>query len=210
MRDLNSLGIRHPRYRKSFPPITDAGIRAFERYFGINLPADYVEFLHFTNGGTPRTREYDDPVTGGVGGFDYFYGLGSAEENERIERTGKWDYGNLWGETRSFNRHLLTGDRTFGVPFAADGGGNTLFFDYRQASRCVSQFVLATRLTYQLFPTFSDFLDMLHPPTPIPRTGSHEVVMRIDDVGADKRGQSPFGGADKRDEEDGEHNDGST
>jgi hypothetical protein len=162
MRDLNFLGIRR-WHNRPFPKFTNAAVLAFEKYFGVDLPRDYVEFLRFANGGTLEMREYADPVTGSVGGLDNFYGLGNSEEAQRAEANGTLDYGNLWGETTFFKLHLLT--EGVGVPFGSDGGGNRLFLDYRDPAICVSRFVIATRAAYRIAPTFDKFLDMLHAET---------------------------------------------
>jgi len=164
MRDLSALGAR-PWAGRPFKGFPDAVLRDFESIFAISLPGDYVQFLRFANGGILDVCEYVDPVTNGIGVLNDFYGLGSRGTNEEMSKTGKWQYGNLWGETRSFNLNLLKGGRTLGVPFARDGGGNKCFLDYRDSLPCVSRLVVSTLHQYQLAPTFSAFLDLLRPAT---------------------------------------------
>ena len=149
MRNLTELGFREWN-KRPFPRFTDATLRSFEEHFAIRLPDDYLSFICFANGGTFDICQYDDPVTGGIGEVNDFYGLGSRESNEKASTNGKWEYGNLWGETQSFNMYLLKGDRTTGVPFARDGGGNKLFLDYRGTNVSVSRLVSATHATYRL------------------------------------------------------------
>lgn len=158
MRDLTQLGFR--RYGSlPFPPFSDETLRAFEAAFGVTLPDDYVHFLRFYNGGTLAVTHYDDPATGGLGGINDFYGLGSREVDEKAAAAGKWEYGNLWGETRIFRTHLLPGR---GVPFAQDGGSNRLYLDFSEMGAPVNRLIVATKKSYRLAPDFGTFVDMLH------------------------------------------------
>jgi len=172
MRDLRELGVA-AFGKRPFPVITDAALREFERAFDVSLPASYVQFLHFANGGTLKLQEYDDPETGGIGGINDFYGLGSRDDDERARLSGKWDYGNLWGERRMF-RQLCP---KAGVPFARDGGDNQLFLDYSEPDVRVSRLIFETRTPYVIAQSFELFLQMLHLRSPRPgRTRSSHTV----------------------------------
>ena len=48
MRDLSELYLR-----RSSPLPSAEAVRAFEAYFGVTLPADYLHFLSLANGGEP-------------------------------------------------------------------------------------------------------------------------------------------------------------
>src|SRR5438270_626624 len=121
MRDLSELGIR-PRRRNPYPAASVAQIAEFGRHFGISVPKSYAAFLMFANGGLPTLSVYDDP-NGGIGGVNDFYGLGQKSCDDQAAAIGKWDIGNLWGETRVLRP--LIGEMA--IPFARDGGDNQLF-----------------------------------------------------------------------------------
>lgn len=159
MRDLMELGLK--KYgNRPFPPFSDAQLREFEASFGVKLPADYISFLRFANGGTSRLSVYDDPAME-WGEINDFYGLGRREGDEAAAKEGKWETGNLWGETRAFKIHLQQ-DRA--VPFGRDGGGNRLFINFRQADCGVSRLIVATRKDYRIAASFEEFIDMLRAP----------------------------------------------
>jgi hypothetical protein len=163
MRDPGTLGVKPFGKRRPFPQVREESIREFEKAFGVALPKSYLQLLRFANGGSLALCEYDDPVMGGKGGVNDFYGVGSRLEDKVAEATGTWDNGNLWGETRMFKRHMLAEG---GVPFARDGGDNQLFLDYRErAQPFVSRFILSGRLAYRLAGSFDEFIDMLHEKT---------------------------------------------
>jgi len=108
--------------------------------------------------------EYDDKVTGGRGGINDFYGLGNRGADAEAATHDRWEFGNLWGETRVFHAHIAG---PIGVPISRDGGGNQLFLDYREdRTPCVSRSIIASRQFYRVAASFSELLDMLQLPTP--------------------------------------------
>ena len=160
MRDLMGLGLR--RYgSRPFPAFSDADITEFEKAFSSPLPSDYVQFLRVANGGTLDLCEYTDAMTLACGSINDFYGLGSRRKDEATAADGKWDIGNLWGETRVFRALLFGG---IGVPIARDGGDNRLFLDFCVSPPVVKRLIVATRSTYNLAQNFAELVDMLHAP----------------------------------------------
>lgn len=176
MRDLSQLGIKGFGERP-FPAITDASVFDFERAFHVSLPRAYVQFLRFANGGSLELCVYDDPVSGGPGGINDFYGLGNREDDERARSLGKWDYGNLWGEARIFRKFSPQP----GIPFARDGGDNQLFLDYSEEIIRVSRLIFATKACYHIAQSFEEFLDLLRtrPTVDRVRSKNHEVRVRL-------------------------------
>jgi cell wall assembly regulator SMI1 len=95
-RDLRELRIA---FQRADPP-TKAGIRNFEKKFGVVLPKDYLTFLQFSNGGEPELNAFvpndsDYELTIEV---DAFYYLNDADERECAS--------SLWNETLE-RRHFL-------------------------------------------------------------------------------------------------------
>lgn len=162
MRNLVELGFRKYGHRP-FAPFSDSMLHDFESKFGVKLPTEYVTLLRLFNGGQLLVCQYNDPTTRRMGGFDEFYGLGNYR-SEITAESREWEYGNLWEETPIFRLHLLRGR---GVPFARDGGGNELFFDFDSVDENppVGRFIAATRKWYRLANSFSEFVDMLHEDT---------------------------------------------
>ena len=157
MRDLTQLGFR--RYGgRPFPPFSDEMLHTFEAAFGVKLPDEYVQFLRFYNGGTLAMSAYDDPAMG-EGEFNDFYGLGNRESDDKAAAAGKWEYGNLWEETRIFRTYLLSGR---GVPFAQDGGSNQLYLDFSDVGAPINRLIVATKKSYPIATDFGTFVDMLH------------------------------------------------
>jgi hypothetical protein len=173
MKDLRSLGIKPFGKQRPFPKVSEEAIREFEKAFNVVLPDSYLKLLRFANGGSLELCEYDDPVTSGIGGINDFYGVGDRKENEKAEAMGKWEYGNLWGETMAFKKYMLAQG---GIPFARDGGDNQLFFDYRELSPpCISRFILSGRTAYRLAESFDAFVDMLHAKSSLPKNSARRI-----------------------------------
>jgi hypothetical protein len=171
MRDLTALGARPFGKNRPFPAFAESALREFELAFHVQLPAEFVRFLRFANGGALELCVYDDP-SGGIGGINDFYGIGRREDDNQAATGGSWEYGNLWGETRAFRQYQFQGS---GIPFATDGGGNKLFLDYREESPCVSRLIAATLSTYRVAASFEKFLDMLRGKTFVPDRKPREV-----------------------------------
>lgn len=83
---------------------------------------------------------------------------GTRADDEQAALVGKWQIGNLWGETRIFRSQLLPGHC---VPFARDGGGNRLFLDCSDDAARVHRLIIATKKTYRIARDFGTFIDML-------------------------------------------------
>ena len=173
MRDLTKLGIGAFGNRP-FPSISEEALREFERAFDVSLPVSDIQFLRFANGGTLKVSDYDDPTTGGRGGINDFYGLGSREDDERALSLGKWDYGNLWGETRIFSKV----SPKLGIPFARDGGDNQLFLAYSEEIVRVSRLIFASRTCYRIAQSFEQFLDLLQVKSSAPASKGKRSITR--------------------------------
>lgn len=63
---------------RPFPPFSDEALYAFQATFGVELPTDYVHFVRSHNGGAAALDMYNDPIVGGMGQVNDFYGLGYA------------------------------------------------------------------------------------------------------------------------------------
>jgi hypothetical protein len=63
-----------PTFSEGFGPVSAQKIAAFERRFGIKLPADYKQFLRTTNGGIPDPNCFNVPDRGEALA-DYLYGV---------------------------------------------------------------------------------------------------------------------------------------
>lgn len=158
MRNLAALGFK--KYGDlPFPPFANSVLEAFELKFGVKLPSQYISLLRLFNGGRLTASEYDDPVMG-LGAICYFYGL-ARQGAEITAESREWELGNLWEETAAFHLHLLNGR---GIPFARDGGGNQLFLDFEssESNPPVGRVIVATRKSYRIANSFSEFVNMLH------------------------------------------------
>ncbi len=156
MRDLSELGLT-PHVKGKQPKLKLAAIRDFEIYFGVILPKEYVQFLLFRNGGSPKLRCYkvQNGVDGRLGRFFY---LGEPETQPARPVRDGWDSENLWAETRV--RRPLIGTR--GVPIASNGGGDIVFLDYTADSPSVAELGGDDRLTRKVAVSFPDFIDSLY------------------------------------------------
>jgi hypothetical protein len=103
-----------PSFSKGFGPVSARKVTTFERRFGINLPADYKQFLRSTNGGIPAPNCFRVPDRGdALAGW--LYGI----RDERTDGDLEWEQGQatLWdplpdgfiaiGEDPGGNRLLL-------------------------------------------------------------------------------------------------------
>jgi hypothetical protein len=156
MRDLNELGIRWIGAPAPRLP-SDKEVRRFEQYFKAELPLDYVTFLKTVNGGYPRLRRFELP-DGSAYSLNNFYSLGS-ESRLPSEVAEKWEYGNLWAETRV--RRMDIGDSI--IPIGRDNIGDQIVLDFSRQPPSVGialheqRFEIAT-----IAASFSDFLEQLH------------------------------------------------
>ncbi|MGD0463216.1 MAG: SMI1/KNR4 family protein [Tepidisphaeraceae bacterium] len=177
MREFKELGVKPYGKRRPFAAFADDVLHEFEVAFDIRLPHSYVQFLRFSNGGALELAEFDDPVSGAVGGITNFYGLGSREDDETAAREGRWDFGSLWSETRAFRQYQFSGRA---VPIGENDCGDRVFLDFQVEPPRISQFFASTKATYPLASTFEKFLDMLHEKTPLPHRGAHKVRLNLE------------------------------
>jgi cell wall assembly regulator SMI1 len=136
----------------------DADIRFVEEQFGIIFPIDFVECVKKCNGGNPKRSDfkYVDPDWG-----------------PRVSCVGallSFDLGRRYNILESCK--LLSGQLPENIiPFAEDGGGNYICFDYREKPDSNSPKVvywhhekqLEKSITY-LSESFTDFLARLFEP----------------------------------------------
>jgi hypothetical protein len=154
MRPFEELKL-HPRHRNPYPPPSAADIRRFESRFAVALPSAYIALLRHCNGGSSAGK-LRFRAKKSLHGINDFFGLGPATDPPAAI-ADPWDFGNLWHET--VVRQRVMGERC--IPFARDGGGNLLFFDYLHAPPAVRHFHTATRKPTTLFPDFDSFLEAL-------------------------------------------------
>jgi hypothetical protein len=157
MRDLSELEIK-PRRRATFGKLDETQVRAFQDHFRLTLPAHYLEFLRFQNGGYPRLRYYADPA-GGDSEVNDFYGLGTSEADAeaRAKHPDSWDVGNLWGETRIWRPWI----GEVSIPIGRDGGNNQVLLETSTSPAKVSKLSASTRKTRLIADSLAGFLDML-------------------------------------------------
>ena len=153
MRNLNELGL-HPFIHN--PDIPRQGraehVSRFEAHFGLRLPADYVRFLEFCNGG------FADAM--------YFIPAGATADQE-------WDLNdfyfldpdgppesNLWHATEQWRSYLGTS----ACPFARTGGGDQVYLDLSNGGERVLLFLNdePEDAVRPVADSFASFLDLLH------------------------------------------------
>jgi cell wall assembly regulator SMI1 len=149
MRDLSELNLNEGGEPVKRPPPSRDVIAAFEREFGVTLPADYLDLLRFSNGGCP---ELDVPTLpdGSLSdcSVDRFYHLDEDRE----------DGSSLWRTTRDWRAVL--GDKK--IPFADDGTGNEFVLDLNQEPASVSICLHEEGFELEpLAPSFAAFIDSL-------------------------------------------------
>jgi hypothetical protein len=164
MIDFTELGPK-PSKNRPFAAFSNVLLNEFETTFGIVLPNEYVDFLRFQNGGKLDLSEYEDENAGTFGRVSDFYGLGSRADDEAERACGRWQFSNLWGETRMF-RELFG---ILGVPIARDAGDNQLFLDFRNEPPSIGRMVFAEKRSYRLADTFNEFLGKLRARNPLTR-----------------------------------------
>ena len=128
MRDLSDLRLNNGGGRPvERPSPTALQVTEVEGLVGAPLPADYLGFLSFSNGGAVEVDTFDVEAPGGrqEWNVDYFFHISSD--------TRAWDsvvsnYMHRWPGAR---RHRAI------LPIATDGGGNLLCLDLREGRDCV-------------------------------------------------------------------------
>lgn len=179
MRDLSELGIkpyrrREPAFRA--PSVDEIG--RFEATFGVELPPDYVRFLHHYNGGRAGSiNAFTTPsgYTCAVGRFYYLLPEDPERIDKRVHPNG-WESGNLWAETKALRTAIISNmdlpglhdvreqmtDRI--VPFGCDNGNASQFvFDLRTPQTAVCLAIAERGFSLvALTRSFSEFIDSLH------------------------------------------------
>ena len=131
------------------PPATQDAIVEFERLCGSLLPADYRDFLHRYNGGSPEPDSFAINPTLGDGSVRAFYGLhGGAYSLAAAYRK----------RPKRFPLHL--------VPIGEDDCGNLICLSL-SAPNCVSFFDHETNEHHPIATSFSALTESLHPAAPV-------------------------------------------
>jgi hypothetical protein len=137
-------------------PESDEHVASVENAIGYRLPDDYREFAKSYSGGSPHETdfEFSDSETGTFcASVGEFFTL-SPDDDRNLLR---------WMERTEFFPTGL-------VPFAGDGGGNYICFDFRSDTNSPSiVFWHSGRRGLEnevscVAKTFSDFVDLLHEP----------------------------------------------
>lgn len=150
MRNLAELNLNEGGLPVTRAAPSEGIIREFERHFQLTLPADYLRFLRFSNGGHPEL-DLIQPIgrPGAAGwGVNRFYHL-SDDKNSPSS---------LWRNTQEW-RHVL-GEGKF--PFAGTGGGDVFVLDLTTSPPSVKGCVHEEgfRLV-DIAPSFEAFIDAL-------------------------------------------------
>lgn len=174
MRDLRELEIGAHRRAPRRPAPTPAAIRAFEAEFGRRLPADFLAFLAFANGGCPTLDMFvpEGATPADFFDVDRFLPLDADEPDVRTVRRALDDVRAILG------RDLL--------PFAESLTGNPYVLNFASNPPTVA---MSSRLNdfalLPVAPSFAAFIDGLcrHPahdaaPNPrIPDTTDHVAMV---------------------------------
>jgi hypothetical protein len=119
MRNLVELNINEGGKRVKRPAPTKDVIDAFQAHFAVTLPDDYLQLLRHSNGGHPELDSIE-PI-GRLGAARWavnrFYHL----DDDKTSTASLWLATERW-------RSTLGKDA---LPFAADGGGNQFFLDFK-------------------------------------------------------------------------------
>lgn len=137
-------------------PAIGEQIAAIESAVGNRFPCDYREFAVNYSGGSPNETDFefpDDETSTFYASLGEFFTLSPNDDRNLLR----------WMEQTEFFPAGL-------VPFAGDGGGNCICFDFRSDSNSPSiafwhsgRRGLANEISF-VAKTFSDFVDLLHEP----------------------------------------------
>lgn len=125
MRDLAELNINEGGASVSRPAPSDQDVRAFESFFRVSLPAEYLQLLTLANGGHPETDAFDYLEGEGGSAVDRFYRLTS----DKVDPYGVW-YRTM--HLRNVLQEL--GSSASVVAIAENGGGDVILLDTSSAS----------------------------------------------------------------------------
>ncbi|MDQ0469772.1 SMI1/KNR4 family protein [Labrys wisconsinensis] len=149
MRDLSELNLNEGGGPVKRPPPSPGTIAAFEREFGVTLPADYLGLLRFSNGGHP---ELDVPTLS-----DGSLSDSSVNRFHHLDED-RGSTESLWRATRDWRAVL--GEKK--IPFAGDGTGNVFVLDLGQEPATVSICLHEEGFELEpLAPSFAAFIDSL-------------------------------------------------
>lgn len=153
------------QWTAELPPPTDDEIAQVERTLGVRFPADYLAILRVAHGGgpAPSSFTYVDPHLGPVGS-----GL------HLLLTFVPGDGDSILAAVSSFRIDDRLPDGV--VPFAMDGGGDLMAFDYRRSATPTVCYVATgaasddepDRHVYPLAASFTAFVAMLHEDEPLP------------------------------------------
>jgi len=129
-------------------------IQAFQTYFRVELPDEYLHLLRYSNGGHPELDSIQPIGSCGTAWWsvDHFYHLDADDSSAA----------SLWVAMERW-RPILGATA---IPFAADGGGNQFFLDLSVSPPTVKVCVHDECCsTVDLAPSFGAFIDALarHP-----------------------------------------------
>jgi len=158
MRDLAELGLNEGGRPVTRAAPTADQIQAFEQAFNVRLPADYVQFLQYSNGGHP---------------FLDLISLEKEDDEGEEEEEEDWGWGvnhflflnddhdgwrSIWRVTKHWRDFLKANV----VAIAETGSGDPFLLDYNtdppQVIICLHEFEFAC---YRLAPSFLGFINRL-------------------------------------------------
>ena len=147
------------RIDQTFPPTSPAQLDEFERDEGVQLPAEYREFLLTSNGGRPDDNIVDVPDLDEVAVNDFF-GLQPGEmydlRGERAMYEGRIPPGTLpVADDPGGNLFLLS--------LAGDSKGAVYFWDHEEEPREEGTDWSDFENVYRVADGFDQFLAMLRP-----------------------------------------------
>ncbi|MGA9780391.1 MAG: SMI1/KNR4 family protein [Verrucomicrobiia bacterium] len=150
MRNISELNINDGGKRIARSAPFDEVINAFQSHFGIILPKSYLRLLQHSNGGHP---ELDSIVPVSRPGAARW-----AVNRFHYLDTDKTSAGSLWAAAEKWKNILGEGC----LPFAADGGGNQFFLDFKISPPPVKICVHDENFSIvDVAPTFESFIDGL-------------------------------------------------
>ena len=125
MRDLRELGLNSGGAPVGVPAPTTSQLAFVERLIGARLPREYVEFLNFSNGGSPETNAVYIDVDGRRELWDIndFFHIAADSESTQDTEDVVWNHG-------IFQRYSNLRSRAI-LPIAQDGGGDFYCLDLR-------------------------------------------------------------------------------
>ena len=109
-------------WKRCRDPVSESEIAAVEQQLGIRFPASYKEAVLACHGGSPRRRKFDVPDQE-IGFFTTGLGMLLTFNEDDAESV--------------MDTHRMLADRMPAgiIPFAIEGGGDYMAFDYRTADR---------------------------------------------------------------------------